>query len=78
MSLGEREIYLQDMMTEREELRRQISQLNAQRRQYIEQTLQAKGIDTSRAFDSVIRKALREKLEEQGFHRPDIDREVDE
>jgi hypothetical protein len=33
--------------------------------------MKAKGLDDSRAFDTVVRRALRQKLEEKGFQSPE-------
>jgi Mg-chelatase subunit ChlD len=71
MSLDQREIFVQDMTARREELRQRIAELGRQRRQYIAEQLEARGIDDSWAFDSALRRVIREKGEEKGFYFPD-------
>ena len=70
MSLEERETYVEDMRVRRAELRDRIAELSQERRQHVVAQMEAKGIDTSRAFDTVVRDALREELEVAGFHVP--------
>jgi hypothetical protein len=71
MSLDEREIYLQDMQVRRDELREQIRELSAQRKQYIAQQIEEQGLDTSQEFDVVILKAVQSKAEDKGFQKPE-------
>lgn len=70
MSAEQRELHVEEMMRKRKELREQIGELSARRRQYVTEQTEAKGLDDSRAFDTALRKALREKLEENGFKAP--------
>ena len=68
MSDADRELYVQKMMLEREELRLQIAELSDKRRRHIIEQIEAKGIDDSWAFDSVVRQTIRKKAEEKGFY----------
>ena len=67
MSPEDRQIYVEEMQWKREDLRRQIAELSAKRRVYVAEQSEAEGLDDSRAFDTVVRRALREKLDEKGF-----------
>ncbi len=67
MSLSDRQSYVDEMQWRREELRQQIGELSAKRREYVAGQIEAKGLDDSRAFDTVVRQALRDKLQEKGF-----------
>jgi len=71
MSLEERETYIQDMRARREQLRQRMIELSAHRRQYMEQAMEAEGIDASRSFDTVVRQAIRTQLERKGFYVPE-------
>jgi hypothetical protein len=70
MTPNEREIYIQDIRSQREELRQRIGELSEQRRRYMAEQIETRGIDNSRAFDSVVRGAIREELEVKGFQAP--------
>ena len=67
MSLSDRQSYVDEMLWRRKELRQRIAELSAKRREYVTGQIEAKGLDDSRAFDTVVRQALREKLQEKGF-----------
>ncbi len=67
MSPEERELHVEEMQWRREELRTRIADLSAKRRLYVASQMAAKGLDDSRAFDTVVREALRGTLEENGF-----------
>ena len=67
MSPEERVLYVEEIRMRREELRRRIAELGAKRRQYVAERMKTEGLDDSRAFDTVVRRALREKVQEKGF-----------
>ena len=71
MTLEEREAYVEDMIYRRGELRLRIAELSQKRRQYVAEQTEAQGLDESRSFDSVVRRAVREKAEEKGFYFPE-------
>ena len=71
MSSYELELHIDEMRLKREELRQRITELGDERRQYVAQQMKAKGLDDSRAFDTAVRSALREKLAERGFQTPE-------
>ena len=53
------------------ELRKRVAELAGQRRQYVAQEMEAKGIDTSLAFGTVLRRVIREEAEQKGFQQPE-------
>jgi hypothetical protein len=67
MTDGEREAYIEELAGERREIRERILALSAQRREHIAEKAEGKGIDRSRTFDGVIRRAIRQQVEEKGF-----------
>jgi hypothetical protein len=67
MTPSEREIYVEQMLLEREEIRRRITELSAERRRHITQQIDDKGLDDSRSFDGVVRRAIREQIELKGY-----------
>ena len=67
MTSTELELYVEEVAFERQELRRRIAELGEQRRQYVAERMQEKGLDDSRAFDTAVRNALRERLAEKGY-----------
>jgi hypothetical protein len=67
MSLEERELYLDEMLERRAELRQRINELGKQRRRHVSEQAEAQGRDDSWAFDSAIRKAMRRHAREKGF-----------
>jgi hypothetical protein len=71
MTTAERESYIAEMLLNREEIRQRIAELSEKRRRYVTDQAQAKGLDDSRAFDGVVRSAIREQLEERGFRPAD-------
>jgi transposase len=71
MTPEEREIHVKELLRRREELRRQIEQLSAQRRGLVAQQVEAQGIDTSRSFDTAVREAIRSQAADKGFELPE-------
>jgi hypothetical protein len=71
MTPEEREVYLEDLLRRRWELRRQIAELSAKRRSSVSQQIEAQGIDTSRSFDTVVREAIRSQAADKGFELPE-------
>jgi Mg-chelatase subunit ChlD len=71
MALEERELYIEDLLKRREELRRQIAELSAKRQMDVSDQIEAKGLDTSRSFDTVVREAIRSQAADKGFELPD-------
>ena len=71
MSAAELETYIDEVAFEREELRRRIADLSKERRLYVAEQMKAKGLDDSRAFDTAVRTALRERLAEKGYQEPE-------
>ncbi|MDH3745924.1 MAG: VWA domain-containing protein [Acidobacteriota bacterium] len=70
MSTDERLIYFEDLRNRREQIGLLIGDLAAERRQFISDQAQKRGLDQSRAFDSALRRTLRTQAEEQGFSFP--------
>ena len=71
MTVEEREIHVEELRLRREEIRQKIAELSAERRRYVAEQIEAKGLEASRAFDTAVRRALREKLAEKGFEVPE-------
>jgi len=67
MTTAEREVYVEQQLERRQEIRRQILQLSAQRRSYVAEQVAEKGLDDSQTFDGVVRRAIHKQLAEQGF-----------
>ena len=67
MSLEERELYVEEQRLRRQELRQRIAELGEERRRYVAEQIEARGLDDSRAFDAVVRRAIRARLEERGY-----------
>lgn len=67
MSPAEREVYVEDMRLERQEIRRRINELGAERRKHVTKQIEARGLDDSATFDGVIRRAIREQVEDRGY-----------
>ncbi|MDH3629053.1 MAG: VWA domain-containing protein [Acidobacteriota bacterium] len=70
MTYAERESYIEQQFRKRQEIRQQILLLSAQRRDHVAGQAKKKGIDGSRTFDGVVRRAIRKQLSEKGF-RPE-------
>jgi hypothetical protein len=66
MTPAELEVYVEDMLLKRQEIRQRISELSAERRQHVTRQIEKKGLDDSRTFDGVIRRAIREQIEDRG------------
>ena len=71
MTIEERELYLEDLRSRREELRRQIAELSAKRRGSVAEQIEARGIDTSKSFDTAVREAIRSQAADKGFELPE-------
>jgi hypothetical protein len=71
MTFEERELYMEDLLKRREELRQQIAELSAKRRMDVSDQVKAKGLDTSKSFDSVVREAIRSQAADKGFELPE-------
>ena len=71
MSYEELYVRVEEMRLQREELRQQIAELGRKRSRFIAQQYEAKGLDDSWAFDSVLRRVIRERAEEKGFAFPE-------
>jgi hypothetical protein len=67
MTPEEREIYLEDLLQRRQELRRQITELSAKRQGSVAEQIEAQGIDTSRSLNTVMREAIRSQATDKGF-----------
>jgi hypothetical protein len=67
MTLEERELFIDDLLQLREELRRQIAELSAKRQMDVADQVKATGLDTSRSFDTVVREAIRSQAKDKGF-----------
>ena len=72
MSPEERELHVEEQRLRRQEIRQKIAELSGERRRYVAEQMEAKGLDASRSFDAAVRNALREKLEEKGFEVPEL------
>jgi hypothetical protein len=62
------DLVVEEMQGRREDLRRRIAELSAQRRLYVSEKLQAKGLDAALALDGPVRRAIRLRLEEEGLY----------
>ena len=71
MSPEERELYVEEMQFRREELRQQIQDVSRHRRRYVSEQMKVRGLDDSLAFDAVVRRRIREQLEEKGWVPPE-------
>ena len=71
MTPMEREVYVEEMTRKRAEIRARIAELTAQRQQHVGEQMKAKGLDDSRAFDAVVRRAIREQVAERGLQSAD-------
>ncbi len=67
MSDTELALYLDEVTFARQELRQRIAELGEQRRRYVVEQMKARGLDDARAFDTAVRRALRERLAEKGW-----------
>jgi hypothetical protein len=67
MTQGEREVYIDGLSERRAEIRQQILQLSAKRRSYVTEQVEQKGLDDSRTFDGVVRRAILEQVEQKGY-----------
>lgn len=68
MTNDEREIYIDELARQRQEIREKILQLSAQRREHVaEKAAKKKGGADSQTFDDVVRGAIRGQVEARGF-----------
>ena len=67
MSLAERQAYVDEMAAQRAGIQKQITELSVQRRLFVAQEMKAKALDEGKAFDSVLRKAIRAQASAKGF-----------
>ncbi len=67
MSDTELALYLDEVTFARQALRQRIAELGEQRRRYVVEQMKARGLDDARAFDTAVRRALRERLAEKGW-----------
>jgi chorismate mutase len=67
MTTDEMEVYVEDLRQKRDALRSQILDLSAQRRSYVAEQVKKKGLDDTRTFDGVVRRAILDQVEEKGF-----------
>jgi hypothetical protein len=71
MTPAEREVHVEEMLLKRQEIRQRITELSAERRRHVTQQIEDKGLDASRTFDGVIRRAIREQIEGKGYRSSD-------
>jgi len=71
ISVEEREAYIAEQRTLRAQLQREIAELSAERRRDIIEQVEAKGIDTSKTFDTAVREAIRSEAEGRGYVIPE-------
>ena len=68
MTNDEREIYIDELARQRQEIREKILALSVQRREHVaEKAAKKKGGDDALTFDSVLRRAIRDQVEAKGF-----------
>ena len=67
MGFRELESFVSQRQLVRQEIRERVQELSSLRRRHIEAEIEARGLDTSRAFDTVVRQAVRARAEERGF-----------
>lgn len=67
MEIDERMYYLEDLLAVRAELEARISELGRKRRGYVDGQMAARGIDSSRSFDNVVRRTIRQEAERLGL-----------
>jgi hypothetical protein len=70
MTPEERETHVAAQRAKREELRREIAKLSAERRRSVIDQVEARGIDTSKTFDSAVRESIRSEAADKGFELP--------
>jgi Mg-chelatase subunit ChlD len=63
----ERKAYLETKTKEREELRKRIQELSVERQKHIDAEMKAKNLDSNKAFDEAVKKAVREQAEKKGL-----------
>ncbi len=71
MTPEEREVYVEELRARREELRQQIAELSAKRRGSVAEQIEARGLDTSKSFDTAVREAIRSQAADKGFELPE-------
>ena len=67
MEIDERMYYLEDLLAVRAELEARIGELGRARRGYVDEQMTARGIDSSRAFDNVVRQTIRQEAKMLGL-----------
>ena len=67
LELDQRMYYLEDLLAARGELTARINELGRERQRLVEEQRRARGIDDSRAFDTVIRRTIRQEAEARGL-----------
>ena len=71
MTPEEREAYVAEQRAKRAQLQKEIAELSAQRRRSVIEQVEAKGIDTSKTFDSAVRDSIRSQAADKGFELPE-------
>ena len=73
MTMDERVAYVKEMAAKRKSIQEEITTANAQRKAFISDEMQKLGLDESRAFDAMIRDAIRNQASLRGFvFRPSL------
>ncbi|HEX7899324.1 MAG TPA: VWA domain-containing protein [Planctomycetota bacterium] len=67
MKPEERKAHLEAKTKEREELQKKIAQLSVERQKFIDTEMKEKGLDSNKAFDEAVKKAVREQSEKKGL-----------
>lgn len=71
MTLEQQTAFLGERSTQRAELQAKVDALAVQRQAFIDAELKKQALDESRAFDFVLRRALREQAMQRGFRFPE-------
>lgn len=67
MKPEERKAYLEAKTKEREELQKRVRELSVERQKFIDAEMKAKNLDSNKAFDEAVKKAVREQSEKKGL-----------
>jgi hypothetical protein len=67
MKPEERKAYLETKTKEREEIQKRVAQLSVERQKFIDTEMKEKNIDSNKAFDEAVKKAVREQAEKKGL-----------
>jgi hypothetical protein len=67
MTYEEQEAYISELSLRREEIRKRILELAAQRRKYVAEQVKKRRLDEPHTFEETVRGAIKQQVEERGF-----------